>query len=182
MPMSESSIDSIMQARLSKVLKRVPLFCSLSDHAICQLSQKMDTRFMQSGYVIFEKGDPPDCMYIIQSGKVLIYTPDIHHEIKEKIAVLIENDFFGEMGLVGQKPRNASARTLEDSIFFVLTRADFYHLLNVNGEIATEIMNIYMQRTKNNQRREFLRTQNAKQQPKWEEILTAMIDQDPKFH
>lgn len=170
------NIDANIQIRLVKVLERVTLFSSLSLFALQRLAATMDTRFVQNDSIIFVKGDIADTLYIIQSGKVLIYQPNSSNNVGEKIAVLIENDFFGEMGLVGQKPRNASAKTLEDSILFVLTKDDFYSLLNEHADVASEIMETYMQRTKNNQKREFIHAQAAKKPPQWDVILGQMID------
>ncbi len=171
-----NTLSLSMQQRLAKVLQRVQLFASLSDEILLQLSQSMDTQYTQADQVIFNKGDESDAIYVIQSGKVLIYQPDKFQNVGEKIAVLSENDFFGEMGLVSRQPRNASARAIEDSLLVALTKDSFHNLLNENADIAGEIMNAYMKRTKNNQKREFVRTQEIKKKEKWEEILNAMID------
>lgn len=63
--------------------------------------------------VIFREGDPSNCMYDILSGSVGIYagygTPE------EKLLTTLEADsFFGEMGLLDDQPRSATAVALEE--------------------------------------------------------------------
>ncbi len=170
-----SHIDLTMQLRLAQVLKKIRLFESLADQVLYQVAKTMDTRYFQENFVIFEKGDKADALYVVKSGKVLIYQPDKYKGVAEEIAVLGENDYFGEMGLVSQKPRNASARTLEDSLLFVLTKDEFLRLLNETPQIATDIMQTYMQREKDNKKRTFRMQMMAKHED-WAAILSEIVD------
>ena len=68
--------------------------------------------FCKKGEVLFKEGDVSDNAYIIKSGQVEISKG----EGKQKIvlAVLKEGDIFGEMGLIEDKPRSATATALDE--------------------------------------------------------------------
>lgn len=63
--------------------------------------------------IIFQEGSKGNCAFMIESGKVGIFTPDIHKRGK-LLAVLKKNEIFGEMGLIDNQPRTATAVAIED--------------------------------------------------------------------
>ena len=65
------------------------------------------------GEVIFRQDDPSDCMYEIRSGRVGIYL-DYEGENQKKIAELTADQFLGEMGMIEDVPRSATAVALSD--------------------------------------------------------------------
>ena len=72
-------------------------------------SNKQIIRRFRGGEIIFKEKTDGNEMYIIQSGKV-----QIHRYAGEKkviLAVLGENEFFGEMALLTGRKRTASDRT-----------------------------------------------------------------------
>jgi CRP/FNR family transcriptional regulator len=72
---------------------------------------------------------------------------------QEEVAVLNNNALFGEMALVSDKPRNASAKTIEDSEIFRLKKDDFYNLVTNNPSIAEQISSEFISRVKENMRK-----------------------------
>lgn len=75
---------------------------------------------MAAGTVIFRKGDQRDAAYIIDRGKVQIREDD-----PESDRVLVEleaGDIFGEMALIDDKARTATAVAAEDTDVYVLSR------------------------------------------------------------
>ena len=72
-----------------------------------------DGKKYQKNTVVFSQGDAGDCMYCIEYGKVGIY--DRYGEPDEvKIAELEEGAIFGEMSLLDNAPRSATAVVSED--------------------------------------------------------------------
>ncbi|HXV79057.1 MAG TPA: cyclic nucleotide-binding domain-containing protein [Candidatus Binatia bacterium] len=64
----------------------------------------------RDGEIIVRQGEVGNCMYVIQSGKV-----EVVEEVNGKIvplAVLGENDFFGEMAIFEDQVRSATVRAL----------------------------------------------------------------------
>ena len=66
-----------------------------------------------AGTIIFKEGDSGNCMYDVHFGRVGIYTGYGTPEQKE-ITVLYPNKFFGEMGMIDNEPRSATAVTLDN--------------------------------------------------------------------
>jgi len=69
-------------------------------------------------------------------------------------ANLGNGDFFGEMALIGDKPRNNTAQTIEESEIFVLKKDDFINLVSSDPNMATRISSEFIKRMKINTRRE----------------------------
>jgi CRP-like cAMP-binding protein len=77
-------------------------------------------------------------MYVIQSGRVRIFT-----EVKDReklLAILGPGDFFGEMAILNQKPRTASAEVIEDARLLVIDPQTFGAMIVSNTEIAVRLI------------------------------------------
>ncbi|PIQ97946.1 MAG: hypothetical protein COV67_01525 [Nitrospinae bacterium CG11_big_fil_rev_8_21_14_0_20_56_8] len=98
-------------------------------------------RTVKKGEMIFHQGNFSDCAYIIQSGKVEILEHNDDGSLST-LGILQENDIFGEMGLIDQMPRSASARALEDCEIFVLSREAFDNLARSNPETLMPILKV----------------------------------------
>ena len=86
----------------------------------------MDIREYKKNTVIFRQGDAGDCMYDIQYGRVAIYD-DYGGPNQQKIAELSVNQIFGEMGLLDDAPRSATAVALDDgTVLNVIKEDEFY--------------------------------------------------------
>jgi CRP/FNR family transcriptional regulator, cyclic AMP receptor protein len=82
-----------------------------------------DLRVFQADEVIFEEGDPADCAYMIRSGSVLIVkrTP-VENIVFVK---LLPNQAFGELALMDNTPRSATAIAAEQTEVMVITAPKF---------------------------------------------------------
>ncbi|MBV8621781.1 MAG: EAL domain-containing protein [Curvibacter sp.] len=83
-----------------------------------------DSLSVQAGQLIFEEGDLGDCAYVIQSGEVLITARTAEGE-QVPIGKVGEGELFGEMVLIDQSPRRASAMALVPTQLLVVPRARF---------------------------------------------------------
>lgn len=85
----------------------------------------MDLKSFDCKKIIFRQGDPGDCMYDIQYGKVGIFL-DYGGANEKKIAELFPGQLFGEMGLLDHAPRSATAVALEDgTVLDTISEDDF---------------------------------------------------------
>ena len=100
--------------------------------------------YYPAGYKLFEKGVTGDAMYIIKTGGVKI------HNGEQELANLGEGQFFGEMSLIEDQPRMASAVTLSDCEIFVLKRDDFSELMQNSPDIASSVKEAYKARKAQN--------------------------------
>jgi len=86
------------------------------------------------GTVLFHEGDRGEEMFVLQSGKVKI-SKQIRG-VKKTLATVEKGDFFGEMAILNDKPRSATAETIEECEMLVIDRKTFDTLLRGNVEIA----------------------------------------------
>lgn len=91
-----------------------------------------------AGTIIFEQGDEGGFLYVIERGSIEIYrTVDTW---RHKVAVLTQGDFFGEMSIVHQRPRSATAVAREDVRLLVIEEATLTEMLSNKVEIAARII------------------------------------------
>jgi CRP-like cAMP-binding protein len=105
-------------------------------------------RFLRSyrkSEVIFEEGSTGNEMYLIHAGSIALITRQGTSR-PVTLAVLKPGDFFGEMALVDDAPRSASAVAVRDSQLIVLDRAKFLFTVRQQPQFALSIMHTLCQR------------------------------------
>ncbi len=126
---------------LADTLNKNPIFKSLSAEAMETLVHSMKTRSLKAGEVLFNLGDPGDEMIVVQQGKVAIYMPEKDHpEAGQALRIFQNGELFGEMALIDQLPRSASARAETDAVIATLDNATFKALLAEHSDVATGVM------------------------------------------
>jgi CRP/FNR family transcriptional regulator, cyclic AMP receptor protein len=96
--------------------------------------------------LIFTEGDPGDCAYMIDEGKVAIVAgKDIHGKHKA-LAKLNKNSIFGEMALIDEKVRTATAFVLEDCLLTVISRKTINYLIHEDPLTLSPLLQILSQR------------------------------------
>ncbi len=88
--------------------------------------------------VLFQEGDRGEEMFIIQTGKVKISKRI--RGVEKTLATLEKGEFFGEMAILNDKPRSASAETIEECDMLVIDRKTFDALIRGNVEIAVRFI------------------------------------------
>jgi len=96
-------------------------------------------RTCEPGDVLFREGEHGEVMFVIQSGKVRI-TKAVKGEEKT-LAILGPGDFLGEMAILNNKPRTATAVVVEGSAkVLVLGARTFEQMVISNAEIAVRLI------------------------------------------
>jgi CRP/FNR family transcriptional regulator, cyclic AMP receptor protein len=90
------------------------------------------------GTVLFSEGDPGREMFVIRKGRVTI--SKLSREVETVLVTLGPGEFFGEMSILNQKPRSATATVAEDARLLVLDPRTFETMLRANGEIALRMI------------------------------------------
>lgn len=91
-----------------------------------------------AGTVIFEENEPGSRMYIIRSGRVKIFRRVGDQEVV--LALLGAGEFLGEMAILENLPRSASAQVVEDALLLEIEADTFDKMIRSNAEIAVRIM------------------------------------------
>lgn len=134
------------QAELpAEALRKVPFFAALGAEEVRELSGRLVPRRFASGQVIFHLGDPGGLLYIILGGKVKIShaTADGQEAL---LAILGAGDFFGELALLDDAPRSATAEAIEPTETMTLHRDEFIRFLGHNPEFAYHVMHTLARR------------------------------------
>jgi CRP/FNR family transcriptional regulator, cyclic AMP receptor protein len=101
------------------------------------LFQRFGKEFSR-GTVLFSEGEPGKEMYVLQSGRVTISKHV--RDVEKVLAVLGPGEFFGEMAIISNKPRNASATVSEDAKLLVIDPKTFEGMIRGNSEIAVRMI------------------------------------------
>ncbi len=91
-----------------------------------------------AGTTLFQEGDRGEEMFIIQSGRVKISTRI--RGVEKTLATLEKGEFFGEMAILNDKPRSATAETAENCDMLVIDRKTFDALIRGNVEITVRFI------------------------------------------
>jgi len=117
------------------LLKRVPFFALLRTDQLRHIAPALAPAGWAAGERVFDKGDPSDNMYILLSGRVGI-TLNGDSESTEYVAQLGQGDCFGEMGLLDDLPRSATAHVLETAEALSLSRERLQGMLLAYPELG----------------------------------------------
>ena len=93
---------------------------------------------LEAGEIVFREGEVGDCAYFIQSGAVDVVREEDGHE--KVVARLEAGQYFGEMALLSDHPRNATIRAAEPTKLAVLGKQNFLTLLKVLPSAREQIL------------------------------------------
>ena len=93
----------------------------------------------EPGQIIFSEGDPSHLTYRILAGSVDIAVQD-HDGGERKIASLGKDEIFGEMGIIDDSPRSASAIAREPTTCQVYSADEVLSLLSSNSDEAIDMI------------------------------------------
>jgi CRP/FNR family transcriptional regulator/CRP/FNR family cyclic AMP-dependent transcriptional regulator len=124
-----------------ELLKTVPIFSELSEADMETLARLATRRRYPKDTVVFFENDEGDSLFMILEGRIRVtILGDDGREII--LTVLGPGDFFGEMSLLDQEPRSATAIAAEDTELVALHRADFQGLLSENPSISAALIRV----------------------------------------
>jgi len=122
-----------------KLLSKIPAFSGLSFFELREVAQIVHKREYHADEPVFYQGDPGLGMYIIQEGRVLISIEDKDGNEKE-LATLADGDFFGEVALLDESPRSATAMCKTDCLLIGFFRPDLFQIIEKNAALGIKIV------------------------------------------
>ncbi len=117
-----------------QALKRAPLFEDLSRKELAQLARVCDDLEVQAGKVLCKEGQMGREFFVIVEGKVLVTREG------RQLATLNGGDFLGEIAVVTEMPRTATATAETPVRMFVLTGRDFRVVLDENPTVERKVL------------------------------------------
>ena len=100
----------------------------------------IDTRRVRAGGVIFREGEDADELFVIKSGYVRIQIGN------RAVAELTADTIFGEMALIDDEPRSATAVAITDVELVPVSESQFLFLVSQTPYFALKVMRVLAQR------------------------------------
>lgn len=125
----------------------IPLFTGLSKKGMETIARHTVAKTFPAQSTLLREGERSDSLYIILYGKVKFYVCD---EDGNEAILNIQGpgDCFGEMGLLDEAPRSASAMTMESTRVAIMTKSGFKECLASNPDIAYNLIRALSQRVR----------------------------------
>lgn len=123
----------------AKELATVKLFELLDEDELNELANSIDAAYLKAGETLFNAGDYGESLYIVDSGQVELYIRDTAGQ-KIILKVAEEDDIFGEISMLDNRPRSATATALTDAELFVLDRDDLLLLFQKKPDAGLNML------------------------------------------
>jgi CRP-like cAMP-binding protein len=120
--------------RKVELIRKVPLFSGCSKKELERISMIADEIDFRSGKTLIKEGTAGREFFVLADG-----TAEISRKGK-RIDTAGPGEFFGEMALLTDQPRNATVTTTSDVDALVITAASFRTLVESNPLIALKVM------------------------------------------
>lgn len=124
-----------------KLLKNASLFSKLRKQDLEVVAESSEYRHFKDGDIIFREGSHEEGLFIIKDGEVSI-TKYVNDEKRINLARFIPGECFGEMDLLKNAPRNATAVAETDTslLVFPMKGTQFRDVLEKYPEISARIL------------------------------------------
>ena len=151
--------------RRAALLARNPLFAHLSEAERCTLAPLTRCLRFGPGETVVREGEQGDCLYQVVSGSLEVSQQPAQGNAEAlEIARLGPSAVFGEMTLCTDAPRNATVRTLTETVLLEVERSDLAPLLAANPGLLEQLGSLVSAREHELQR---LRGAAAEEQRSW---------------
>lgn len=117
-----------------ELLKRVPLLAGLGRREIEEVGRLAEEIDLPAGKVLMREGDTGREFYVLVAGGVSIERGG------ELLRTMGPGDFFGEIALLAEGPRTATATTTAPSRLLVLAHREFHSLMDRFPAVRTCVL------------------------------------------
>ena len=136
----------------AEALRHVWLFSELTDDQLESISSFTFEKAFEPGELIVEEGQTGNGLYVIVSGNVEVLKGDLAAN-PQVLAKRGAGDVFGEMALLGEWPRTASVRALDEVQCLGIDRWVFLSQLERNPQVTIRMLQILAQRLRDSDAR-----------------------------
>jgi uncharacterized membrane protein len=121
------------------LLTDIPLFAELDDDEKKLLADVVDVVSVKKGDTLFRAGDPGHAMYVVVKGEIELFIKD-HAGQRITLTDAKVGDVFGELAMLDEGPRTASALATDDAELLELDRDDILLLVKKKPEAALHML------------------------------------------
>jgi CRP/FNR family cyclic AMP-dependent transcriptional regulator len=130
---------------MEKAERNAPLFLALDEEASVSLRASMFEIDLNRGQIVFSKGDPGDCLYVVVDGKIKLGTTSTDGR-ESLLSVLGPGEMFGELSLFDPGPRTATATALTKTVLLGLRHDALGPWLTGRPSVAQALLKALAQR------------------------------------
>lgn len=120
-------------------LQRFPCFDTLNEAEATALTAHLEPDFMAAGQILFRQGDVGDCVYLLHAGQIDIRV-HVPGGMDYLLARLEAGAIFGEISLLLNDPRTATAVAATDIMAWKVTSVAFQTALQTREPWATKLL------------------------------------------
>ena len=128
------------------ILGRVDLFTNLNKKELKELTSGAQERKYSAGTTLFSQGDTGTGLYVLTHGKVRITQAQNPDRAEEDLGTLGGGEVLGEMALLDDLPRSATATAVEDTTVILLPVWDFRMALHNQPDIGLKLLSVLSRR------------------------------------
>lgn len=126
----------------SAALRAVPLFQGISEESLARLAAVTGEQSFGPGHFIVLQGQVGSGLYVILEGTVRIVLGST------ELTTLHAGDFFGELSVIDQQPRNASVQAVTQVRCLALASWDLLGLLEADNALALNLIRGLVERVR----------------------------------
>jgi CRP-like cAMP-binding protein len=128
-----------MTEKVEAVLRKTPLFASLTENEIQALAGRASKKRLQRGELLFAEGDSCKGLYLVASGKIRIFklSPSGREQV---LAIEGPGSSFGELPVFDGGDYPAAASASEDSELVFISRRDFQNFCREHPDVALKLI------------------------------------------
>lgn len=119
-------------------LRRVALFRTFSDSELYEIAEVIHRRRYKRDEFIYHENDPGLGLYIVQQGRVRLFTYSVGTKVHE-LRQVAEYDFFGEVSILGDFRRMENAQAFTDTHVLGLFSPDLKMLLKRHPQTGAAV-------------------------------------------
>ncbi len=128
-----------MTSTTVRALSQSDVFRSLDDAELVRLASACGQRTYGRGELVFLRGDPGDCMYVVAAGAVAVSLSSVGGR-DVLLAVLGPNQSFGELALLDDGPRVATVTARTRSVLVVVPRRAAAEVMARQPTVVTALL------------------------------------------
>ncbi len=128
-----------MNEAVEKILRKTPLFASLTDKEMTSLAARVSTKRFERGAQLFSEGDPCTGLFLVASGKIRIFKLSATGR-EQVLAVEGPGSSFAELPVFDGGNYPASASAFEHAEVLFISRKDFQNFCREHPEVALKVI------------------------------------------
>ncbi len=125
-----------------------PIFQTLTSNDIRLITSFGKKRKFKKNSIIFFQDDDSDAFYYIESGRIKVLVLGQNGRVN-LLRILGTGDYFGELGLLDNKPRSATVESIADTELRVVSRSQFASCLSNNKLFENKLIPLLTERIRN---------------------------------